>query len=101
MKYYCLRDKETGEYMPLLKRNVGYTYWNPGDEDNGIIRFFKSERAARIASSIWCSGEIRTEYGNCGEFSLECDTYLTQKKVDNRYKCRLEVVPVTVSIGDS
>jgi hypothetical protein len=62
MKFYMIRHKRTGEFMPLLRRH-GYIFWNPDHPSTvdmsemmtGVPRMLPSERTARQCIARWVS----------------------------------------------
>lgn len=102
--YYMIRHKDTGEFMPELKRTRGYSHWNPGVVDTltifnkqkllGTPRLFKSSNQARRCVLLWAANpnaKAKQYQRSDGEWDEEFYT-----KPDGRKREDLEVVIVDI-----
>ena len=97
MIVYAIRHKATQKFMPLFKKNKGYSHWNPAVVDKeiaaketGTIRIFAKELSAKLAIAQWYSNP-NAEYRGYTSYSGE-DDYDLRVKSDGREKEDLEVV---------
>lgn len=98
--YYVIRHKDTGEIMPALARNRGYSWWNPANnklDPNRILgtpRILKSRKQASRVIVQWnsmpCSkATYITNYKGEVDDSIETSS-------DGRSKNDLEIVEVLI-----
>ena len=94
MPLYILRHKPTNHIMPILRRNKGYTYWNPDNpREVGTPRLFSNKTAAINAVRWWEEGQFYYSY------DMDGDPTLRYRKVEGR-KGMLEIVEVKlVEVG--
>lgn len=97
MIYYMIRHRESGEFMPELKRR-GYSQWNPskaktdevfGDRLTGSPRLFASIRKAKHSIAGW----YNTPNGRERHFEDGPDVSI---KDDGREKTDLQIVIVNI-----
>lgn len=92
---YLIRHKATGQFMPLVERNRGYTHWNPGQPNKmyavstGVPRILASERKAKNVIAQWACNPNGKERWFDGEPEFDI-------KPDGRTKDDLEVVPCMI-----
>lgn len=93
MTFYAIRHKDTGKYMPLMKRGRGYTHWNPNNKEKEKIyaelpipRLLISSKQARRCIDSWT--ELPNSYG--GRY----DGDIKLGKDDGRKNEDLEIVEV-------
>lgn len=58
MILYAIRHVKSKIFMPLMRKGRGYSHWNPDKNPTPtaalpIIRFFVSEKAAKLAARSW------------------------------------------------
>jgi len=102
MKYFVIRHKPTGEFMParmFLKSNRGYTYWEPtglngltADPARKTPRLFQTDHAAKTALTVWLKGIIVPNH------SEDLPNLRTEKPPMPRIKSDMEIVPVSLTI---
>ena len=102
MIYYIIRHKASGRIMPLMRRNRGYSHWNPSKnnlktiQELDIPRILKSRRQAEQCISQWNACPNMKYYANTSRWEGEdCDLDI---KPDGRKKEDLEVVKVIFSV---
>lgn len=104
MDYCIIRHKVSGELMPLFRKGRGYTHWNPSNQkklvvkDMGVPRLIKNREMARRVIRQWIAmpNAEYSEYTNShGE-----DDYDIRFTDDGRKKEDLEILPVTLIIGE-
>lgn len=103
MIYYMIRHKETGEFMPELKRTRGYSHWNPSKVDTvehlgkkvlGVPRLFASRKKAHNSIVQWNAvpnGRFKLVQGYDGDSDYDVDI-----KPDGRSKDDLEIIEVNI-----
>lgn len=103
MKYFVIRHKPTGEFMParmFLKSNRGYTYWEPtglngltADPARKTPRLFQTEHAAKVALTVWLKGIAVIDYNDDGDprHSIEAPPM-------PRIKSDMEIVAISLTI---
>lgn len=94
MTLYAIRHKETGLFMPLLKRNRGYSHWNPPELlkniDTGVPRLLTTRKKAQQCISQWFTfpnGKRGVSQSHDGEWDDIVDF-----KPDGRKKEDLEII---------
>lgn len=65
-RYYLIRDKRNGTYMPEVQKGRGYSYWSPSDDNclsnaKNTPRLFESRQKAQNAINTWAKGEYSRE----------------------------------------
>jgi hypothetical protein len=108
MRYYMIRHKATGEFMPELRRGRGYSFWNPGKKDTlevfqkkkltGAPRLFGTRRIAHRAVVQWnalpnCRMAMTMSYEGEEDYSVDI-------RSDGRSKEDLEVVEVNIEVNE-
>ena len=96
MIVYAIRHKRTGEYMPLMHRNKGYSHWNPDrpevkvNQVTKVIRLVESEAHAKNIIKAWfCMPNAHQTYIQ----SYDGDYFDDMEfKEDGRQKEDLEIV---------
>ncbi len=101
MIYYMVRHKESGDYMPELRRGRGYTHWNPSTKSMpqmakliGVPRLLPSRRTAQRVIVQWAAMP-NARYSGYTSYDGE-DDYDISIKDDGRKKEDLEVVEVSI-----
>lgn len=99
MTVYVIRHKATQQIMPLMKKNKGYSHWNPGREvqrkligRTDIPRILHSEKQAKQVIVMWKAlpnGRMTFMQNTHGEYEDDIDF-----KDDGRRKDDLEIVPM-------
>lgn len=103
-----IRHKESGEFMPELKRTRGYSHWNPAKVDTasnfkkklvGTPRLFASRKNAHLSIAQWYAlpNGRQSSYQS---YDGEWDDILDSKE-DGRSKDDLEIVPVELVLYPS
>ena len=100
--YYLIRHKATSRFMPLMKRNRGYSHWNPSQEkeqinETKIPRFLISEKQARQVIDWWAHlPNARLSYHQ--SYNGDDNEFLDFKD-DGRKKEDLEIIEVKINNG--
>lgn len=95
MRFYIIKHKSTGQIMPLMKRNRGYSHWNPAIDKTvysiitNIPRLLLTEAQAKRVINGWY---------NCRNSRNDIDGDFCLGPMDNRKKEDLEIIPVIVSL---
>lgn len=98
--YYVIRHIKTGELMPQMKRDRGYSHWNPDHPKEinrlGVPRLIDTRRRATKCIIQWCANpngrrSVSTSY--YGEVDDIVDI-----KPDGRKREDLEVVEVKLKL---
>ena len=106
MVYYIIRHKSTGQIMPLMKRNRGYSHWNPSNKENPSYKIYSELKVPRILESLQSAKKVINgwkDYPN-GKNSPMYDResgyteFDLHFKDDGRNKEDLEIVKVTLSM---
>lgn len=97
--YYVIRHRATGEIMPALDRNRGYSHWNPPKMPDdkkilGVPRILKSIKQANQVISQW-NAMPNAQFGGYTNHLGE-DDYDIRIKPDGRKKEDLEVIEVLI-----
>jgi hypothetical protein len=99
-RYYVIRHIKTGELMPQMKRDRGYSHWNPDNPKEinklGVPRLIDTRRRAVHCINQWAAlpnavKKFSTSY--YGEEKEDIDI-----KPDGRKKEDLEVVEVNLEL---
>lgn len=98
--FWVIKHKPTGELMPLMKRNKGYTHWRPGNPDDklyqiSVPRLFSKKAYAKAAINWWLKGKTSMHVYR-DSFSFDCDVEISTAQVPNRKADDLEIVPVNL-----
>lgn len=95
MIMYAIRHKTTGELMPLMKRNRGYSHWNPGTVKE--IKVYAQTNIPRLLLTEAMAKRVISGWFNCPNSRNDSDGELTLGPMDNRQKEDLEIVKVVLS----
>lgn len=96
MKFFAIRHKPTGHYLPQVKRSRGFTADEPSA---GPPRLFRTEIHARVALDWWLRGVTATEWAMRYEEGYPCGEEpagLKSRPVPSRRADDMEVVAVSV-----
>jgi hypothetical protein len=97
--YYVVRHKISGEVMPQMRRNKGYTHWNPGTSsvpESALVvprLLLSSKQAYRVIAQWACNPNMTVRYFEDGE-----DVKINP---DGRKKGDLEVRKVKLTFPQS
>lgn len=103
--YYAIKHKTTGEFMPALEHNRGYSWWNPNNPRDprlekkilGVPRILKSLRQAKQVISRWNAMPNASYKGYIN--SRGEDDYGVDIEPDGRKKEDLEVVEIELRVS--
>lgn len=97
MIYYAIRHKASGEFMPQLKKNRGYSHWNPSNSEHtmiaktlGVPRLLDTRRRAARCIHMWANNPNSRYAGYTTAYGE--DDYGIDMKDDGRKAEDLEVV---------
>jgi len=99
---FVIRHKATGKFMPLFRRNKGYSHWNPSNtekkahQETNHIRVFSNLVAAKIAYRSWFITQ-NAEFAGYTTTDGE-DDYTTIDKKDDRKQEDIEIVEAELVI---
>lgn len=98
MKYYAIKHKPTGLFMPQMRG--GFSYWEPKGEPQPP-RLFATRRAAANALTCWANGRYAKRFVTTqdswdepyyqSEAGTEAEPDITRRRDD------LQVVEITLS----
>lgn len=107
--YYGIRHKATGELMPQLKKDKGYSHWNPSHPEHEVIaktlgfpRILQSRRQAIKCIIQWAANpNAEMGYRSESAYGFISDDQELKSKFDGRKKEDLEVVEFTLELIDN
>lgn len=103
MRYYLIRHKASGEFMPELRRTRGYSHWNPAKVDTvqnlgskviGTPRLFPTRKMAHNSINQWNANP--NAYNGPKGNGFGYDDYGFNINPDGRSKDDLEIVEVDI-----
>ena len=101
---FVIRHRVTGELMPLLDRNRGYSHWNPTHPEHehksslGVPRIFKAKADAVRAIGMWNACPNATMSYSRGYFGEE--DYGLDIHPDDRNRDDLEVLAARLVVDN-
>lgn len=100
MRYFLIRHKASGEFMPQGKRDRGYSHWNPstGNEFKkamNVPRLVATRGTAARIISMWASMPNSRFHSSQNSYTGEWDEDIIFKP-DGRTKDNLEIVEVNI-----
>lgn len=104
MIYWVIRHKATGELMPQMAKDRGYTNWNPNTNKSprqalGVPRLFDKLRSANISAKRWASMPNAHNRYYTSSYGEDVDGIITRD--DGRKLEDIEVVKVDLVLLDN
>jgi len=106
IQVFLIRHKETKEFMPLTRRNKGYSWWNPGTKTSpsnvlpNTVRILPTERQAKQVITQWTIMPNSSIRGYTDHSTGE-DDYDICTSDDGRKKEDLEIVPARIVFDET
>lgn len=113
MRYFAIRHKPTGNYMPQSDRTIraGFTHHEPRHPEAAAPRLFTREQDAKVALTWWLKGVTTADrishgtnvFGEYDDWGGDFHTRLVTDEDAERYAMvprraeDMEVVPVVVT----
>lgn len=95
MQMYIIKHRATGKIMPLMKRNRGYSHWNPSIPDKTV---YSQTEIPRLLLTRKQAERVIHGWYNCPNSRNDYDGDLCLGPMDNRKKEDLQIVKVIISI---
>lgn len=98
LQTYCIRQKSTGYFMPMVWGSGQPRYSRTKPQPNVYPRLFRDRKSAQQALNQWLKGEWSLEVDYDYDYGTVSDVYLSVKPVKDRDPSDFEIVKTTLLI---